>query len=95
MAELPRKVNPQVQASNGVSFCSSLRNRSTLVRDFPVHPARISRSTPSGMSLVTTLPAPITVLEPIFTPGGPMILARQHPLLSSGPRGEDPSGVHR
>src|ERR1700734_2172263 len=26
-------------------------------------------NTQSGMSLVTTLPAPITVFEPIFTPG--------------------------
>src|SRR5215510_13004369 len=26
-------------------------------------------NTPSGMSLVTTLPAPMTALEPIFTPG--------------------------
>jgi len=26
-------------------------------------------NTPSGMSLVTTLPAPMTVFEPIFTPG--------------------------
>ena len=26
-------------------------------------------NTPSGMSLVTTLPAPITVFEPTFTPG--------------------------
>src|SRR5207248_831574 len=26
-------------------------------------------NTPSGMSLVTTLPAPMTAFEPIFTPG--------------------------
>ena len=26
-------------------------------------------NTPAGMSFVTTLPAPMTVFEPIFTPG--------------------------
>ena len=29
----------------------------------------LAQNTPSGMSLVTTLPAPTTVFEPIVTPG--------------------------
>lgn len=38
-------------------------------------------NTPDGMSLVTTLPAPMTVLSPIVTPGKMVTLDVTHTLL--------------